>query len=110
MNQASLLGLFGATVTWIPIRNRTSAERGEVRGHKMASRTALNCTYLFTSRQPAVAARGLPAEKMKECVSLKPGAIAQIQFLVWTGADHLRRTKFVALRDDKDPRGLVKET
>jgi hypothetical protein len=40
MNQTSLLGLFVATVTWIPLRTRTSAEQGEVRDHKMASRKA----------------------------------------------------------------------
>jgi DNA ligase D-like protein (predicted ligase) len=54
--------------------------------------------------------QGLTAEKMKECVWLKPEAVAQIEFLEWTGADHLRHTKFVALRDDKDPRKVVKET
>ena len=46
MNQTSHLGLFVATVTWIPIRNHTSAERGEVRGHKMASRTAPTELYI----------------------------------------------------------------
>jgi hypothetical protein len=40
MNQTSLLGLFVTTITWIPIRSHTSAERREVRGHQMASRTA----------------------------------------------------------------------
>jgi DNA ligase D-like protein (predicted ligase) len=54
--------------------------------------------------------QGLTAEKMKECVWLKPEAVAQIQFLEWTGADHLRHTKFVALRDDKDPSKVVRET
>jgi DNA ligase D-like protein (predicted ligase) len=53
---------------------------------------------------------GLTAEKMKECVWLKPETVARIDFLEWTGADHLRHTKFVALRDDKDPRKVVKET
>jgi hypothetical protein len=37
-------------------------------------------------------------------------AVAQIAFLEWTGADHLRHTKFVALRDDKDPKRIVRET
>jgi ATP-dependent DNA ligase len=41
---------------------------------------------------------------------LKPEAVAEIAFLEWIGADHLRHTKFVALRDDKDPRKIVKET
>jgi ATP-dependent DNA ligase len=53
---------------------------------------------------------GLTAEKMKECVWLRPEAVAQIEFLEWTSADHLRHTKFVALRDDKDPRKVVRET
>ena len=54
--------------------------------------------------------QGLTAEKMKECVWLRPGVVARIDFLEWTGADHLRHTKFVALRDDKDPSQVVKET
>jgi bifunctional non-homologous end joining protein LigD len=35
--------------------------------------------------------------------------VARIDFREWTSADHLRHTKFVALRDDKDPRKVVKE-
>jgi DNA ligase D-like protein (predicted ligase) len=54
--------------------------------------------------------QGLTAEKMKECVWLRPEAVARIDFLEWTGADHLRHTKFVALRDDKDPSKVVRET
>ena len=54
--------------------------------------------------------QGLTAEKMKECVWLRPEAVALIQFLEWTGAEHLRHTKFVALRDDKDPSRVVRET
>jgi DNA ligase D-like protein (predicted ligase) len=54
--------------------------------------------------------QGLTGEKMKECVWLKPEAVAEIAFLEWTGADHLRHTKFVRLRDDKDPRQVVRET
>jgi DNA ligase D-like protein (predicted ligase) len=53
--------------------------------------------------------QGLTAEKMKECVWLKPEAVVRIDFLEWTSADHLRHTKFVALREDKDPRKVVKE-
>ncbi|WP_281176137.1 hypothetical protein [Edaphobacter aggregans] len=41
---------------------------------------------------------------------LKPEAVAQIDFLEWTGGDHLRHTKFVALREDKDPKKVVRET
>ena len=38
---------------------------------------------------------------MKDCRWLKPVLVAQIEFLEWTGDNHLRHTKFVALRDDK---------
>jgi ATP-dependent DNA ligase len=35
--------------------------------------------------------------------------VAQIEFLEWTEADHLRHSKFVGLRDDKDARSVGKE-
>jgi len=54
--------------------------------------------------------QGLTAEKMKECVWLKPEAVANFEFLEWTGADHLRHTKFTGMRDDKEPRKVVRET
>jgi ATP-dependent DNA ligase len=54
--------------------------------------------------------QGLTAEKMETCVWVRPELVAEIQFLEWTGADHLRHTKFVGLRDDKDPAKIVKET
>jgi len=54
--------------------------------------------------------QGLTADKMGECVWLKPEAVAQIEFLEWTDADHLRHTKFVGLREDMDPREVVRET
>ena len=54
--------------------------------------------------------QGLTAEKMKECVWVKPQIVAEVEFLEWTGADHLRHTKFVSLRDDKDPRKVIQET
>jgi bifunctional non-homologous end joining protein LigD len=41
---------------------------------------------------------------------VKPKAVVRIDFAEWTGADKLRNTKFVVLRDDKDPRKVVKET
>jgi ATP-dependent DNA ligase len=46
---------------------------------------------------------------MKNCVWLKPRLVAQIEFTEWTPDGHLRHSKFVGLRDDKDPRWIVKE-
>ena len=41
---------------------------------------------------------------------VRPEVVAEIQFLECTGADHLRHTKFIRLRDDKDPSKVIKET
>jgi DNA ligase D-like protein (predicted ligase) len=51
----------------------------------------------------------LTAEKMEKCVWLRPEAVAQIEFLEWTDADRLRHSKFTGLREDKNPRAVVKE-
>ena len=51
----------------------------------------------------------LNAEKIKKAVWLRPEAVAQIEFLEWTEADRLRHSKFVGLREDKNPRSVVKE-
>jgi ATP-dependent DNA ligase len=54
--------------------------------------------------------QGLTAEKMKACVWLKPKAVARFDFLEWTGGDRLRHTKFIGMRDHKDPKKVVRET
>jgi ATP-dependent DNA ligase len=46
---------------------------------------------------------------MKKCVWVNPELVAQIEFLEWTDNDHLRHAKFVGLRDDKNPRSVIKE-
>jgi DNA ligase D-like protein (predicted ligase) len=54
--------------------------------------------------------QGLTAEKMKGCIWVKPEAVVRVDFAEWTGGEKLRHTKFVAMRDDKDPRKVVRET
>jgi bifunctional non-homologous end joining protein LigD len=51
--------------------------------------------------------QGLTAAKMVDCRWLKPVLVAQIEFVEWTSDNHLRHSKFVALRDDK-PAGNVR--
>jgi bifunctional non-homologous end joining protein LigD len=46
---------------------------------------------------------------MKSCRWLKPERIAQINFQEWTPDGHLRHSSFAGLRDDKDPRIVVRE-
>jgi bifunctional non-homologous end joining protein LigD len=45
----------------------------------------------------------LTKEEMKNCQWLKPELVAQIEFAEWTPDNHLRHSRFVALREDKDP-------
>jgi bifunctional non-homologous end joining protein LigD len=52
---------------------------------------------------------GLTADDMKKCVWVRPELVAQIEFLEWTGNDHLRHSKFAGLREDKSARNVVKE-
>ena len=49
------------------------------------------------------------AEGMNKCVWVRPGLVAQIEFLEWTEIDHLRHAKFAGLREDKNPRSVIKE-
>src|SRR5262250_2927408 len=52
----------------------------------------------------------LTREEMKNCVWLRPELVAQIEFGEWTPDGHLRRSKFIGLRNDKEPREIVRET
>ena len=73
--------------------------------------TAMKCPFVnLPEKEPGRWGEGLTAEKMTQCVWLKPEAVAEIEFLEWTGEDHPRHTKFIRLRDDKNPRQVVRET
>ena len=52
---------------------------------------------------------GLTAADMAKCIWLQPELVAAIEYVEWTPANHLRHSAFVALRDDKDPRQVVRE-
>ena len=52
---------------------------------------------------------GLTADVMTKCIWVRPELVAQIEFLEWTESDHLRHSRFVGLREDKDGRLVVKE-
>jgi DNA ligase D-like protein (predicted ligase) len=89
---------------FVPATRRVVFE--QIRGLK-----TIKCPFInLPEKQAGRWGQGLTAEKMKECVWLRPEAVARFDFLEWTGADHLRHTKFVAMRDDKDPRKVVRET
>jgi bifunctional non-homologous end joining protein LigD len=62
--------------------------------------------------EPKTARRGeaLTAEAMKHYRWVKPNLVAEVEFTDWTAADHLRHSRFVGLRDDKDPKEVRKES
>jgi len=53
--------------------------------------------------------QGLTKAKMADCRWLKPVLVVQIEFLEWTGENHLRHTKFIGLREDKPARDVRRE-
>ena len=53
--------------------------------------------------------QGLTKEKMADCRWLKPVLVGQFEFVEWTADNHLRHTKFVALREDKPARDVRRE-
>jgi bifunctional non-homologous end joining protein LigD len=52
---------------------------------------------------------GLTQANMEKCRWLRPKLVAQIEFTEWTPDGHLRHSSFAGLRDDKDPRLIVRE-
>src|SRR2546422_9646082 len=52
---------------------------------------------------------GLTAAKMADCRWIKPVLVGQFEFLEWTADNHLRHTKFMALRDHKKAKDVRRE-
>jgi DNA ligase D-like protein (predicted ligase) len=53
--------------------------------------------------------QGLTKAKMAECRWLKPVLVAEVEFLEWTSDEHLRHSRFVALREDKRAKDVTRE-
>ncbi|HEX8311628.1 MAG TPA: hypothetical protein VF614_09945 [Chthoniobacteraceae bacterium] len=73
----------------------------------------LTATCPFVNLPETKASRwgeALTAEKMKECLWLKPKLVCQVAFVEWTEGGKLRHCTFVAMRDDKKAATVVRET
>jgi DNA ligase D-like protein (predicted ligase) len=68
------------------------------RFHKLEIKT---CPFSnLPQREKGRWGQGLTADKMAECRWLKPKLVAQIEYADWTDVNHLRHSKFIALRDN----------
>jgi DNA ligase D-like protein (predicted ligase) len=87
----------------------TPALRREVAKNFPQLRT-VNCPFANLP-EPASARRGeaITAEVMPKIQWLRPKLVAQIEFTDWTKGNHLRHSRFVALRDDKKASEVIKE-
>jgi bifunctional non-homologous end joining protein LigD len=62
---------------------------------------------LATDRCPFVKPPNVPGAPAVQWI--KPQLVAQVQFAEWTAEDQLRQAAFIGLREDKDPRSVVRE-
>jgi len=87
----------------------TPALRREV-GQKFANLRTADCPFANLP-EPASARRGeaITAEVMPKIQWLRTKLVAQIEFTEWTKGNHLRHSRFVALRDDKKASEVIKE-
>ncbi|HJT67260.1 MAG TPA: non-homologous end-joining DNA ligase [Pyrinomonadaceae bacterium] len=92
------------------IRNGfTPALRREI-ATKFAKLKTSHCPFANLP-EPASARRGeaVTAEVMKQLQWLRPKLVAQIEYTEWTPGNHLRHSRFIALRDDKKAQEVIKE-
>ncbi len=72
---------------------------------------AANCPFANLPEKKASRwGESLTAEKMKKCSWVEPRLVCQVAFVEWTDAGHLRHCTFIAIRDDKEPAEVTRET
>jgi bifunctional non-homologous end joining protein LigD len=50
-----------------------------------------------------------PAPRVKDAVFVEPELVAEVEFTEWTSAGAVRAPVYLGLRDDRDPRDVVRE-
>jgi len=70
-----------------------------------------DCPFVdLPSRQGGEWVQGITPSMMKKMHWVNPKLVAQIKFAEWTRDNKLRQPVFLGLREDKDPRDIVKES
>lgn len=60
-------------------------------------------------RQSKTAFHALPADAKKDAVWVAPQLVAEARFATWTGDHRVRQAAFLGMREDKDPKEVVRE-
>jgi bifunctional non-homologous end joining protein LigD len=69
-----------------------------------------NCPFAnLPEKIPGAGGQGMTAGKMKLCTWLAPRLVCQVRFAEWTRDHHLRQPAFLGMRQDKNPREVVRE-
>ena len=58
---------------------------------------------------PNARGRGVTAAQMRKCTWIEPKLVCQVRFAEWTRDHHLRQPAFLGLREDKNPKEVVRE-
>jgi bifunctional non-homologous end joining protein LigD len=61
-------------------------------------------------RQAKTCIQSLPTEAKKDAIWVKPTTVVEVRFANWTGDNLVRQAAFLGLREDKDPKEVVRET
>ena len=77
--------------------------------HPLMKPLVIESCPFFNRPEKRRTAWSLTAEEMKNCCWVRPELVAQIEFTEWTPDGHLRHSSFAGLREDKDPRTVVRE-
>lgn len=68
-----------------------------------------DCPFHDLSEQRSASAGGLSRAEMSRCTWVRPKLLCQVRFAEWTRDGHLRQPSYLGLREDKDPRSVVRE-
>jgi len=73
---------------------------------KLASK---DCPFADLPEQRSASTGGLSRAEMRRCTWVRPKLVCQVRFAEWTRDGHLRQPAYLGLREDKDPRSVVRE-
>jgi bifunctional non-homologous end joining protein LigD len=61
-------------------------------------------------RQAKSPFHSVPADARKDAIWVKPATVVEVRFAAWTSDNLVRQAAFLGLREDKDPKEVVRET